>query len=71
MGLTVIPNIIEKSGGNVSSIYPDNTDVILELVRTVTGFTALVIEVSMPEPGPQDLVAAGLDVISSYTYNIY
>lgn len=69
MGLTVIPNIIEHSSGD-TSMYPENTDDILMLVRTVTGFSALAIELAFPVPGPQTLVAAGLDVIGSYTYNV-
>ncbi len=71
MGLTIVPNIIEKQETAVNDLLPNDIEMILEWVRGFSGLMAFAIDMSNPLPGPHTYVAAILDVIASYLYNVY
>lgn len=71
LGLTVVPNIIEKQDTDPRDLLPNDIEMILEWIRGFCGLMAFAIDMSNPLPGPHSYVAATLDVIASFLYNVY
>jgi hypothetical protein len=71
LGLTVVPNIIEKQDTDPRDLLPNDIEMILEWIRGFCGLIAFAIDMSNPLPGPHTYVAATLDVIASFLYNVY
>jgi len=71
LGLTAVPNIIEKQDVDPRDLLPNDIEMILEWIRGFCGLMAFAIDMSNPLPGPHTYVSATLDIIASFLYNVY